>query len=56
MSLLVDVFTNDESGNSRLLEVPEGSSDLAGFESRHTAVWGSEAVCALGNGMSGWTR
>ncbi|MFD8597534.1 hypothetical protein ACFV1L_21280 [Kitasatospora sp. NPDC059646] len=48
MSLLVDVFTADESGESRFLDVPEGSSDLAGFESWRTTVWGSETVRALG--------
>ncbi len=48
MSLLVDVFTADESGESRFLDVPEGSSDLAGFESWRTTVWGSDTVCSLG--------
>ncbi|MEU1289809.1 hypothetical protein [Kitasatospora sp. NPDC005856] len=48
MSLLVDVFTADENGGSRFLDVPEGSSDLAGFESWRTTVWGSETVRSLG--------
>ncbi|MER5350977.1 hypothetical protein ABT093_11655 [Kitasatospora sp. NPDC002551] len=48
MSLVVDVFTVDENGGSRFLDVPEGSSDLAGFESWRTTVWGSEAVRSLG--------
>jgi hypothetical protein len=48
MSLLVDVFTAEESGESRFLDVPEGSSDLAGFEGWRTTVWGSETVRSLG--------
>ncbi len=48
MSLLVDVFTADESGESRFLDIPDGSSALAGFESWRTTVWGSETVHALG--------
>ncbi|WP_395292520.1 hypothetical protein ACF9IK_02180 [Kitasatospora hibisci] len=48
MSLLVDVFSADESGESRFLDVPEGSSDLAGFESRRTTVWGSDTVSSPG--------
>ncbi|MFJ9447889.1 hypothetical protein ACIRRH_39585 [Kitasatospora sp. NPDC101235] len=48
MSLLVDVFTADESGESRFLDVPEGSSDLAGFESWRTTAWGSDTVRSLG--------
>ncbi|MGW3039268.1 hypothetical protein ACWC9T_04275 [Kitasatospora sp. NPDC001159] len=48
MSLSVDVFTTDESGKYHVLDVPEGSSDLAGFESWRTTVWGSEAARALG--------
>ncbi|MEV7121127.1 hypothetical protein [Kitasatospora griseola] len=48
MSLLVDVFTTDESGESCFLDVPEGSSDLAGFESWRSTVWGSETVHSLG--------
>ncbi|GAA1406805.1 hypothetical protein GCM10009639_55050 [Kitasatospora putterlickiae] len=48
MSLLVEVFTTDESGNSRFPDVPDGSSDLAGFESWRSTVWGSERVRSLG--------
>ncbi|MFD7596348.1 hypothetical protein ACFV6D_25345 [Kitasatospora sp. NPDC059812] len=48
MSLLVDVFTADENGESRFLDVPKGSSDLAGFESWRTTVWGSDTVRSLG--------
>ncbi|MFG2621295.1 hypothetical protein ACGFXC_27135 [Streptomyces sp. NPDC048507] len=48
MSLSVDVFTADENGGVRFLDVPAGSSDLAGFESWRTEVWGSPAVRALG--------
>jgi hypothetical protein len=48
MSLSVDVFTTDESGKYRVLDVPAGSSNLAGFESWRTTVWGSEAARALG--------
>lgn len=44
----MDVFTVDGSGEFRFLDVPEGASDLAGFESWRTTVWGSEAVCSLG--------
>ncbi|MFD9569055.1 hypothetical protein ACFWBI_04340 [Streptomyces sp. NPDC059982] len=48
MSLSVDVFTADENGGARFLDVPDGSSDLAGFESWRTEVWGSQTVRALG--------
>ncbi|MCX5397277.1 hypothetical protein [Streptomyces sp. NBC_00102] len=48
MTLSVDVFLLDEDGESHVQEVPEGSSDLAGPEVWRTAVWGAEAVRALG--------
>ncbi|MFJ6621951.1 hypothetical protein ACIQOW_30775 [Kitasatospora sp. NPDC091335] len=48
MSLPADVFVTDESGGCRLLDVPEGSSDLAGFERRRSTLWGSPAVRSLG--------
>ncbi|MFD8321393.1 hypothetical protein [Kitasatospora purpeofusca] len=48
MSLLVKTFVVDEDGKMNLLDVPEGSSDLAGFERWRTSVWGSEAVRSLG--------
>ncbi|MBZ4321407.1 hypothetical protein [Streptomyces huiliensis] len=48
MSLSVDVFLVDEDGAVHLLDVPEGCSDLAGFEQWRTTVWGSEAVRASG--------
>jgi len=48
MSLSVKVFVVGEDGKRNLLDVPEGSSDLAGFERWRTSVWGSEAVRSLG--------
>jgi hypothetical protein len=48
MSLSVDVFVVGEDGQTDLLDVPAGSSDLAGFERWRTAVWGSEAVRSWG--------
>ncbi|MEV0493243.1 hypothetical protein [Streptomyces atratus] len=48
MSLLVDVFVVGEDGQVDVLDVPEGSSDLAGFERWRTSVWGSDAVRSLG--------
>ncbi|MFI0789827.1 hypothetical protein ACH4Q6_29990 [Streptomyces lydicus] len=48
MSLSVDVFVVGEDGQVDVLDVPEGSSDLAGFERWRTSVWGSEAVRSLG--------
>lgn len=48
MSLLVDVFAVGEDGEVDVLDVPDGSSDLAGFERWRTSVWGSEAVRSLG--------
>ncbi|MFB8237547.1 hypothetical protein ACFC58_13445 [Kitasatospora purpeofusca] len=48
MSLTVHVFVVGEDGKRNLLDVPEGSSDLAGFERWRTSVWGSEVVRSLG--------
>jgi hypothetical protein len=48
MSLSVDVFVVGEDAQMDVLDVPAGSSDLAGFESWRTVVWGSEAVRSLG--------
>lgn len=49
MSLDVDVFIPGEDGAMKeVLDVPEGCSDLAGFESWRTDVWGSEAMRSLG--------
>ncbi|MFE7529525.1 hypothetical protein ACFU7Y_27945 [Kitasatospora sp. NPDC057542] len=48
MSLSVDVFVVGEDDKMDLLHVPEGSSDLAGFERWRTTVWGSDAVRSLG--------
>ncbi|MFI8830805.1 hypothetical protein ACIGPN_07235 [Streptomyces afghaniensis] len=48
MTLAVDVFVRDANGEGRLLDVPEGCSDSAGFESWRRTVWGSEAVRSLG--------
>lgn len=48
MSLLVDVFVIGDDGEMCLLNVPDGSSDMAGFESWRRTVWGSDAVRSLG--------
>jgi hypothetical protein len=48
MSLAVDVFVVGEDGHIDVLPVPDGCSDLAGFERWRTTVWGSEAVRSLG--------
>ncbi|WP_116246235.1 hypothetical protein [Nocardiopsis sp. FIRDI 009] len=48
MSLSVHVFALGPDGVRRVLDVPEGCSDLAGFERWRTEVWGSEVVRALG--------
>ncbi|WP_026127734.1 hypothetical protein [Nocardiopsis lucentensis] len=48
MSLPVDVLALGPNGDRRVLDVPEGYSDLAGFERWRTAVWGSEVVRSLG--------
>ncbi|MCF2526957.1 hypothetical protein [Yinghuangia soli] len=48
MTLSVDVFMIGEDGRIDVLPVPDGCSDLAGFERWRTTVWGSEAVRALG--------
>ncbi|MFI0740197.1 hypothetical protein ACH4PU_19225 [Streptomyces sp. NPDC021100] len=48
MSLSVDVFLVGEDGRIRVLEVPDGCSDLAGFERWRTTVWGSQAVRSSG--------
>ncbi|GAA3792309.1 hypothetical protein [Streptomyces chiangmaiensis] len=48
MSLSVDVFVVGEDDKMNLLDVPDGSSDLGGFERWRTSVWGSEAVHSLG--------
>ncbi|KAB7845038.1 hypothetical protein [Streptomyces mobaraensis] len=48
MSLSVDVFLVREDDGIRVLEVPDGCSDLAGFERWRTTVWGSQAVRSLG--------
>ncbi|CAL9588836.1 hypothetical protein ACFW2V_27710 [Streptomyces sp. NPDC058947] len=48
MSLSVDVFVREPDGRLRILDVPEGRDDSAGFESWRTAVWGSDAVRAAG--------
>lgn len=49
MTLSVGVFTADENGKMlEVFDVPEGSSNLAGFESWRRTVWGSEAVRSLG--------
>jgi hypothetical protein len=49
MSLSVDVYVGDAAGTMlKVLDTPEGKSDLAGPESWRTKVWGSEAVRSLG--------
>ncbi|WP_230423502.1 hypothetical protein [Streptomyces radicis] len=48
MSLSVDVFVVEAGGAIRVLDVPAGCSDLAGFERWRTTVWGSDAVRSLG--------
>ncbi|MEU3353625.1 hypothetical protein [Streptomyces sp. NPDC037389] len=48
MSLDVDVFVVEESGEIRILDVPPGCSDRAGFERWRRTVWGSETVRSLG--------
>ncbi|MFE7395037.1 hypothetical protein ACFU9K_49015, partial [Streptomyces sp. NPDC057582] len=44
----MSVFVVDADGKRQVLEVPEGCSDLAGFERWRTSVWGSEVVRSLG--------
>ncbi|MFC1410545.1 hypothetical protein ACEZDG_14855 [Streptacidiphilus sp. N1-1] len=44
----MDVYITTPGGGMEVLEVPEGSSDLAGFESWRHSVWGSDRVQALG--------
>ncbi|WP_165987053.1 hypothetical protein [Streptomyces sp. YIM 98790] len=51
MSLSVDVFVVAASGERQVLDVPDGCSDSAGFESWRTRVWGSEVVRSLGAGF-----
>ncbi|MEU6472277.1 hypothetical protein ABZ927_02945 [Streptomyces massasporeus] len=48
MSLSVDVFLREPDGQRRILDVPEGRDDSAGFESWRRTVWGSEPMRALG--------
>jgi hypothetical protein len=50
VTLSVDVWVVDETdtGKIRILEVPEGDSDLAGFEVTRTKLWGSPVVRSLG--------
>ncbi|WP_438297565.1 hypothetical protein [Streptomyces sp. HUAS TT7] len=47
MSLSVDVFVVGTDGELRILDVPDGASDLAGFE-RWRTTWGSDVVGSLG--------
>ena len=44
----MDVYIKKPDGGMELLGVPEGSSDLAGFESWRRIVWGSDRVRAFG--------
>jgi hypothetical protein len=48
MSLSVDVFVVGTDGELRILDDPEGASDLAGFERWRTTVWVSDMVGSLG--------
>ncbi|MEV5596736.1 hypothetical protein [Streptomyces sp. NPDC052496] len=48
MSLSVDVFVIRADGGRDWLDVPPGTSDLAGFESWRRTVWGSPVVRSLG--------
>lgn len=49
MTLSVDVYVEDADGTmQQVLDTPEGASDLAGFESWRTTIWGSQAVRSLG--------
>ncbi|MCT9079746.1 hypothetical protein [Streptomyces fulvoviolaceus] len=48
MSLCVDVFVRDATGEWLVLDVPEGCNDSAGFEIWRETVWGSETVRSLG--------
>ena len=48
VSLSVDVYTKAADGEMEVLEIPEGSRDLAGFESWRHSVWGSDRVRVLG--------
>ncbi|MFB4315497.1 hypothetical protein [Actinomadura sp. 21ATH] len=48
MSLLVDVFVTDETGERVVLDSPAGGLDLAGHERTRTLLWGSAAVRELG--------
>ncbi|MEU6674017.1 hypothetical protein [Streptomyces sp. NPDC046925] len=51
MSLSVDVFVVGADGEKQVLDVPEGCSDSAGFESWRTRVWGAPVVRSLGAGF-----
>ncbi|MEU9628339.1 hypothetical protein AB0D89_16185 [Streptomyces luteogriseus] len=48
MGLSADVFPREPDGQRRILDVPEGRDDSAGFESWRRTVWGSGPVRALG--------
>ena len=50
MTLTVDVWIVDDEhpGGTRILAVPEGVSDLAGFERTRSELWGLAAVRSLG--------
>ncbi|MET9659200.1 hypothetical protein [Streptomyces sp. NPDC006510] len=48
MTLLVHTFVYDEPEKWRLLDDPDDGSDMAGFESSRTKLWGSEHARAIG--------
>ncbi|MFD7491524.1 hypothetical protein ACFV8T_03785 [Streptomyces sp. NPDC059832] len=48
MTLLVHTFVHDGAEKPRLLDDPEDGSDMAGFESSRTKLWGSECARRLG--------
>jgi len=48
MTLSVHVFRVEDDGEMTLLDTPSAGSELAGFESFRTSVWGCEGVRDLG--------
>ncbi|MEV4049575.1 hypothetical protein AB0J55_00145 [Amycolatopsis sp. NPDC049688] len=48
MTLSVHVFVVGEDGKPEVLDTPEIGAELAGWEYWRAAVWGSDAVRALG--------
>ncbi|MEV0459543.1 hypothetical protein [Catellatospora methionotrophica] len=48
MSISVDVFMRNDSGNLVILTTPPDESDLVGHDDTRHTLWGSPAVRALG--------